>query len=73
VDEALRAFAGYHTNPVLSPRGSELVLSDTRLLFYYQNRLAAHGLAYDAIAPKGTAAAVAPPGGKVRSGAAAGA
>jgi glycerol-3-phosphate O-acyltransferase len=53
VDDALRAFAGYHTNPVLSPRGSELVLTDTRLLFYYQNRLAALGLAYDAIAPMG--------------------
>lgn len=58
LDDALRAFAGYHTNPVLSPRGSELVLTDTRLLFYYQNRLAAHGLAYDAIAPKGVPAAV---------------
>ncbi|MBX3234350.1 MAG: 1-acyl-sn-glycerol-3-phosphate acyltransferase [Labilithrix sp.] len=54
VDDALRAFAGYHTNEVLAPRGAELVLRDTRLLFYYQNRLAAHGLAYDAIAPAGT-------------------
>ena len=58
LDDALRAFAGYHTNEVLAPRGSELVLHDTRLLFYYQNRLAAHGLAYDAIAPKGMPAAV---------------
>ena len=55
VDDALRAFAGYHTQEVLAPRGSELVLRDTRLLFYYQNRLAAHGLAFDAIAPKGVA------------------
>ncbi len=54
VDDALRAFAGYHTNEVLAPRGAELVLRDTRLLFYYQNRLAAHGLAFDAIAPAGT-------------------
>lgn len=54
VTEALRAFAGYHTNEVLAPRGAELVLRDTRLLFYYQNRLAAHGLAFDAIAPPGT-------------------
>jgi glycerol-3-phosphate O-acyltransferase len=54
VEDALRAFAGYHTNEVLAPRGSELVLRDTRLLFYYQNRLAAHGLAFDAIAPPGT-------------------
>lgn len=53
VADALRAFAGYHTQEVLAPRGTELVLRDTRLLFYYQNRLAAHGLAFDAIAPKG--------------------
>ena len=51
LDQALRAFAGYHTNEVLAPRGADLVLRDTRLLFYYQNRLAAHGLAFDAIAP----------------------
>lgn len=62
VDDALRAFAGYHTQEVLAPRGSELVLRDTRLLFYYQNRLAAHGLAFDAIAPKGVTPAGA--GGK---------
>jgi len=55
VADALRAFAGYHTHEVLAPRGSELVLRDTRLLFYYQNRLAAHGLAFDAVAPKGAA------------------
>jgi glycerol-3-phosphate O-acyltransferase len=55
VDEALRAFAGYHTSEVLAPRGPDLVLSDARLLFYYQNRLAAHGLAADLIAPKGKA------------------
>lgn len=60
LEDALRAFAGYHTNEVLAPRGSELVLCDTRLLFYYQNRLAAHGLSYDAIAPKGMPAATRP-------------
>lgn len=54
LDDALRAFAGYHTHEVLAPRGTELVLHDTRLLFYYQNRLAAHGLAFDALAPPGT-------------------
>ena len=54
IDRALRAFAGYHTQPVLEPRGADLVLADTRLLFYYQNRLAAHGLAVDFIAPKPT-------------------
>jgi glycerol-3-phosphate O-acyltransferase len=57
IDDALRAFAGYHTHAVLEPRGTDLVLADTRLLFYYQNRLAAHGrgLAIDFIAPKATA------------------
>src|SRR5258708_26996919 len=49
LDEALRAFSGYHTTPVLQPRGAELVLADTRLIFYYQNRLAAHGLAADLV------------------------
>jgi glycerol-3-phosphate O-acyltransferase len=54
IEMALRAFSGYHTNLVLEPRGEDLVLADTRLLFYYQNRLAAHrgGLAVDFIAPK---------------------
>jgi glycerol-3-phosphate O-acyltransferase len=60
VDDALRAFAGYHTHEVLAPRGAELVLRDTRLLFYYQNRLAAHGVAFDALAPKGASAAQKP-------------
>lgn len=50
--DALRAFAGFHTNEVLSPRGADLALNDTRLLFYYQNRLAAHGLAFDVLEPK---------------------
>jgi glycerol-3-phosphate O-acyltransferase len=49
LDEALRAFSGYHTTPVLQPRGADLVLVDTRLIFYYQNRLAAHGLAADLV------------------------
>jgi glycerol-3-phosphate O-acyltransferase len=52
LDQALRAYAGYHSSPVLEPRGDDLVLQDTRLLFYYQNRLAAHGLGFDALAPK---------------------
>jgi glycerol-3-phosphate O-acyltransferase len=60
VADAIRAFAGYHTHEVLAPRGSELVLGDTRLLFYYQNRLAAHGLALDVLAPRGTLPARAP-------------
>ncbi len=44
LDEALRAFSGYYTTPVLEPRGEDIVLVDTRLIFYYQNRLSAHGL-----------------------------
>ncbi len=57
--DALRAFAGYHTSEVIVPRGPDLVLADTRLLFYYQNRLAAHGLSRDLIAPKRTPRAAA--------------
>jgi glycerol-3-phosphate O-acyltransferase len=59
VADALRAFAGYHTSEVIVPRGPDLVLADTRLLFYYQNRLAAHGLSTDLIAPKKPPARVA--------------
>ncbi len=49
LEDALRAFAGYHAQEVLAPRGSDLVLHDTRLLFYYQNRLSLHGVAFDAL------------------------
>jgi glycerol-3-phosphate O-acyltransferase len=53
VEGALRAFAGYHTTPVLSSVPEGILICDTNLLFFYQNRLAAHGLAWDAIAPPG--------------------
>ncbi len=53
VESALRAFASYHTAPVLRSGPEGIVLCDTNLLFYYQNRLAAHGLAWDVIAPPG--------------------
>jgi glycerol-3-phosphate O-acyltransferase len=53
VERALRAFGGYHSSPVLAPRSDGIALCDTNLLFYYQNRLAAHGVAWDAIAPPG--------------------
>lgn len=56
LSDALTAFAGYHTHPVLVAGATDLVLGDTRLIFYYQNRLAAHGFAYDALAPKTKAA-----------------
>ncbi|HRG96534.1 MAG TPA: 1-acyl-sn-glycerol-3-phosphate acyltransferase [Polyangiaceae bacterium] len=49
LEDALRALAGYHVEDVLSPRGDDLALSHTRLLFYYQNRLALHGLGFDAL------------------------
>jgi glycerol-3-phosphate O-acyltransferase len=57
VDEAMRAFAGYHTSPVLEPRGADVVLADTRLIFYYQNRLAAHGIGADFVHPRARRAA----------------
>jgi glycerol-3-phosphate O-acyltransferase len=60
VESALRAFAGYHTSPVLRSVPEGVVACDTNLLFYYQNRLAAHGLAWDVIAPPGMLPARAP-------------
>ena len=54
VEQALRAFAGYHSSPALVSRPDGVLLADTNLLFYYQNRLAAHGYAWDVIAPPGT-------------------
>jgi glycerol-3-phosphate O-acyltransferase len=54
VEAALQAFASYHTTPVLRPVPEGIVLADTNLLFYYQNRLAGHGVAWDVIAPPGT-------------------
>ncbi|AUX26634.1 hypothetical protein SOCEGT47_072040 [Sorangium cellulosum] len=53
IERALRAFAGYHSAPVLASRPDGIALCDTNLLFYYQNRLAAHGVAWDVIAPPG--------------------
>lgn len=74
VERALRAFAGYHASPVLESRAEGVALCDTNLLFYYQNRLAAHGLAWDVIAPRGVPPAsppVAAPPPRSRAGAAA--
>ncbi|WP_437674403.1 1-acyl-sn-glycerol-3-phosphate acyltransferase [Sorangium sp. So ce131] len=53
VERAMRAFAGYHSAPVLDSRPDGVAICDTNLLFYYQNRLAAHGVAWDVIAPPG--------------------
>jgi glycerol-3-phosphate O-acyltransferase len=57
LDEALRALSGFHASAAIVPQGANLVLTNTQLLFYYQNRLAAHGLAFDAIAPRTRTAA----------------
>lgn len=51
LDEGMGALASYHTQPVLRASGPNIVLGDANLLFYYQNRLAAHGLAFDILAP----------------------
>ncbi len=58
VERAVRAFAGYHTTAALEPRSAGIGVCDPNLLFYYQNRLAAHGLAWDQIAPPGMLPAV---------------
>lgn len=47
VAQAMRAFSGYHTTPVIQPRADGVALRDPKLLFYYQNRLVAHGMGYD--------------------------
>lgn len=60
VERALSAFAGYHAHPVLTPRSDGIAIVDPNLLFYYQNRLAAHGMAWDVIAPPGMAPAKPP-------------
>ena len=54
VERALSAFRGYHAESVLEPRHDGVAIADPQLLFYYQNHLAAHGLAWDVIAPPGS-------------------
>ncbi|MFO0550985.1 MAG: 1-acyl-sn-glycerol-3-phosphate acyltransferase [Polyangiaceae bacterium] len=49
VERALRAFNGYHTVPVLVSRRDGISIQDPELLFYYQNRLASHGLGWDVL------------------------
>ncbi len=46
VHEATRALADYHKRPVLAPTEGGHMISDTNLVFYYQNRLGASGLGY---------------------------
>lgn len=71
VERALRAFGGYHSSHVLRPVPEGIVLCDTNLLFYYQNRLAAHGLSWDVIAPPGVSPARAPRAASAAAGGAA--
>jgi glycerol-3-phosphate O-acyltransferase len=52
IERALRALAGYHASPVLASRDHGIALLDPNLLFYYQNRLAVHGLAWDVLNPR---------------------
>lgn len=52
VERALRSFAGYHSSPVLEARREGIAIRDPKLLFYYQNRLASHGLAFDTLGPR---------------------
>ena len=52
VDLAMRAFGGYHTHPVLEERGKKIALRDTKLLYYYQNRLVGHGCGFSTGAPR---------------------
>jgi glycerol-3-phosphate O-acyltransferase len=49
LERALRAFAGFHSSPVLIPRRDGIGIGDTKLLLYYQNRLASHGLGWDVL------------------------
>jgi glycerol-3-phosphate O-acyltransferase len=55
VAEAMRAFRGYHSSPVIEARADGVALRDPNLLFYYQNRLVAHGLGWDPAPPAGRA------------------
>lgn len=54
LERALQAFSGFHATQVLASRSDGIGICDTNLLFYYQNRLAAHGVGWDVIAPPGT-------------------
>lgn len=47
VAQALKAFQGYHSTSVIEPRDEGIALCSADLLFYYQNRLAAHGIGWE--------------------------
>jgi glycerol-3-phosphate O-acyltransferase len=40
----LRSFGTYHTHPVVERRGVRLYIGDSKLLFYYRNRLDGYAL-----------------------------
>ncbi len=44
--DAERALNGYHSHPILRSREHGVALLDPKVLLYYQNRLAAHGIAW---------------------------
>jgi len=52
VREAMRAWEGTHSTHVVEGQAGEIVVGDAPLVFYYQNRLAAHGLVLDVLAPR---------------------
>jgi glycerol-3-phosphate O-acyltransferase len=44
--DAERALNGYHSHPIIRSREQGVALLDPKVLLYYQNRLAAHGVAW---------------------------
>jgi glycerol-3-phosphate O-acyltransferase len=46
--QAMGAFSGYHSAPVIEAHEDGIALRDPKLLYYYQNRLIRHGLGFDA-------------------------
>jgi glycerol-3-phosphate O-acyltransferase len=49
VEEAVRAWRGAHQTQVIDEQDGTLAIGDAPLIFYYQNRLAAHGVALDVL------------------------
>jgi glycerol-3-phosphate O-acyltransferase len=58
VDDAVRGLGTYHTRPAVTRRGNDLVATDLKLLYYYQNRTA--HLPAEAAASKANGAGVVP-------------
>ena len=54
VDQALKAWSGYHTKVIASEDGANIMIGDPNLLLFYQNRLVPHA---EALATPETAAA----------------